>query len=291
MADEKQPDPSQKPLQFDVAETETSESAARDSAACRSCSRPIVGAYYQVNDTIICEACREELVAPRGSRSRRVLRAIGFGALAAVGGSILYFAVAALTDREFAIVAIAVGYMVGIAVRKGSRGRGGWAYQAIAVGLTYLAIVTSYVPLVAKSFQRTPPVKAAPAPSTNPAPIADTITISASGPEIGRAIDSAAAARRQLDTLSVTQAGSARTTKAAPVRATHISFGTLLLGMGALVLIAAAVPIIAGFSNIIGLLIIGIALFQAWQLNRRVTLRITGPYRLGARAGGPDTVG
>ena len=44
-------------------------------------------------------------------------------------------------------------------------------------------------------------------------------------------------------------------------------------------------PFLLGFENIIGLLIIGFALWQAWKLNRRVALAITGPYRLGSGPG------
>jgi hypothetical protein len=60
----------------------------------------------------------------------------------------------------------------------------------------------------------------------------------------------------------------------------------VVLGVGALVLLAAIVPIAAGFSNIIGLLIIGIAVFEAWKLNRRLRLTIAGPYRVGAGPAG-----
>ncbi len=53
-----------------------------------------------------------------------------------------------LTGYEFGLIAILVGYAVGIAVRRGSSGRGGWPYQLLAVGLTYASIVGSYLPLV-----------------------------------------------------------------------------------------------------------------------------------------------
>src|SRR5436305_4473076 len=62
--------------------------------------------------------------------------------------------------------------------------------------------------------------------------------------------------------------------------ARHLGVGTVLLCAGALVLISSVLPIAGGFSNIISLLIIGVALFEAWRLNRRVTLQMTGPYRL-----------
>jgi hypothetical protein len=275
--------PRNDPLQFDVAESSATAGAATasstSSTSCKSCAKPIVGVYYQVNRFIICSACRNAYYNPNGSSARRVLRAAAFGTIAAIGGSLLYFAVAAITGREFGLVAIVVGYMVGIAVRKGSRGRGGWPYQSLAIALTYLAIVTSYVPLIAKEFQKNSTRSALRAHSA-PVPMADTITISARGPEIGREIDSASAAHRSADSsFTVFQAGtpSAAATRSRE-RGKHIGPGTFLLGIGALLLLAAAIPILAGFSNIIGLVIIGFAVYEAWKLNRRLT--ITGPFRL-----------
>jgi hypothetical protein len=189
-----------------------------------------------------------------------------------------YFAVVAITGLEFGILAVAVGYVVGIAVRKGSRNRGGWAYQSLAVVLTYFAIAATYVPLVAREIQKSP-AKSATQSHLAPSPMADTITISASSPDAGRAIDSAAAARREASGFSVTQAGSPSMGR--PAR--RLGFGTILVGAGALVLIAAVLPIAGGLSNIISLLIIGVALFEAWRLNRRVQLQITGPYRLATK--------
>ena len=269
------PGQSSQPLQFDVAETNVTELAARTHATCKACARPIVDLYYQANRAIICASCHAGLGRPRGTRAARAMRAIGFGLAAAVVGSLAYFTVVAITGLEFGILAVAVGYVVGIAVRKGSRGRGGWAYQTLAIVLTYFAIAATYVPLVAREIQKSPSRMSA-RQHVAPPPMADTITISASGPEVGRAIDSAAAARRGAASFPVTQAGSPSPTR--PAR--HLGFGTVLLGAGALVLIAAVLPIAGGFSNIISLLIIGVALFEAWRLNRRVTLQITGPYRL-----------
>jgi len=282
-------------LQFDVAESGTADgspSAASGATTCKACSRPIANTYYEINSAIICESCRAAFDRPRGSRFSRGLHATGLGLLAAIAGSLLYFAVAAITGREFGLVAIAVGYVVGKAVRKGSRGRGGWAYQTLAVGLTYLAIVSTYVPLLVKDFQKGARATKDSVQAHANTPMADTITISARGPEVGRVLDSAAAARRADSGFSVAQAGSpAGTAGATPVRPKHLGAGTMLLGIGALILLAAVIPIFAGFSNIIGLIIIGIAVFEAWKLNRRVVLNIAGPFRVGGGATGAGTIG
>jgi hypothetical protein len=263
------------PLQFDVAETGAASASANATSSlttCKACSRPITNTYYQVNHAIICDSCRGALDRPRGTRWGRGMQATGLGLLAAIAGSLLYFAVAAITGREFGLVAIAVGFMVGKAVRRGSRGRGGWAYQTLAIALTYLAIVSTYVPLIAKEFGKGGAKDSFSSHST--APVHDTTT--ARGPR---------AATGKSDTgFSVTQSGSP-IADGRPTRPKHLGAGTVLLGIGALMLLAALIPILAGFSNIIGLLIIGIAVFEAWKLNRKATLDVSGPYRVGGAEG------
>lgn len=285
-ADGNSRNPTKEPLQFDVAESSTSD-ASRPRTTCRGCAKPIVDAYYQVNGSLVCATCRAALDRPVGTRARRAARAVAFGLVASIGGSLLYFAVAAITGREFGLVAIAVGFIVGTAVRKGSGGRGGWAYQTLAIGLTYLAIVSTYIPLLAKEMQKGA-VKSATRPSVA-APISmDTITISARGPgAVKQPNDSGAPAAEPM----VAQAGTPVAATSSRTRFRHMTPGTLLLGIGALVLLAAVVPIIGGFSNIIGLIIIGIAVFEAWKLNRRVALRVTGPYRVGTGPAGAASIG
>jgi hypothetical protein len=47
-----------------------------------------------------------------------------------------------------------------------------------------------------------------------------------------------------------------------------------------------ALPFLPGVASVLGILIIGIALYEAWKLNRKVELTVTGPHRLAA-AGAP----
>src|SRR2546430_6888518 len=87
----------------------------------------------------------------RGTSGARFAKAVGLGLLAAAAGAGIYYAVAAATGSEYAIVAIVVGLLVGTAVRKGSNRRGGWRYQALAMSLTYSAIVVTYIPQIFKA--------------------------------------------------------------------------------------------------------------------------------------------
>src|SRR5206468_726575 len=52
------------------------------------------------------------------------------------------------------LIAILVGFFVGKAVSWGSYRRGGWKYQTLAMVLTYLSIVASYVPVIVKEIAK-----------------------------------------------------------------------------------------------------------------------------------------
>jgi hypothetical protein len=140
-------------LQFDTAEP----SAAATDRSCTGCRRPIEGEYHMANMQVVCTPCRTALEAePQGTRTGRLGRALLFGAGAAVAGSLVYLAVLAATGYEIGLISILVGWMVGRAVSKGSGHRGGWLYQTIAVGFTYLAICTSYVPHIIDAWRLSP---------------------------------------------------------------------------------------------------------------------------------------
>src|SRR5207302_10569407 len=136
-------------LQFERAERASQASGS----ACAVCKQPITTSYYESNGHVTCQRCRSRIIAERdrGTSGTRFARALALGLLAAAGGAGLYYAVAAATGSEYAIVAIVVGLLVGSAVRKGSNRRGGWRYQALAMSLTYSAIVVTYIPQIVKA--------------------------------------------------------------------------------------------------------------------------------------------
>jgi hypothetical protein len=219
--------------------------------ACARCQAPITAAYYEVNGHVVCSGCKTALEgAPAGSGASRMLRATAFGLGGAVLGAGIYYAILAATGYEIGLVAILVGWLVGRAVQKGSNGAGGWAYQTLAVGLTYLAIVSTYVPFIFKSATENDSRSSAAAV----APATDSVTVR----PVAATVDSSAH---------------------------RMTVGRFALGVVALVAIAAVAPFLAGFENILGLVIIGFALFQAWKMNRRTPLAITGPYAVGRASG------
>ena len=190
----------------------------------------------------------------------RAASALGLGALAAFCGSILYSGVGAITGREFGVVALIVGVIVGKAVRRGACGRGGWPYQFLAIALTYIAIVSTYVPAIAKKIQDVPAridhvdvLRAHNEPAT---PLRDS---GVSFVQTGAPAAAAMSTTRTQDQLGV---------------------GTVLLGFSELLLYAAVEPVAAGRSNLTGLLIIGVGVLVAGWINRRQKLPTVEPAQL-----------
>lgn len=229
-------------LQFERAEYE--QAAA---ATCGKCERALTASYFQVNGQVVCESCAHALRMEwtGGSRLGRAARAMGAGLGAAVLGSLLYYAVGALTGYEFGLIAIVVGFAVGWAVHWGSNGRGGWAYQTLAIVLTYLAIVSTYLPPIIEGLRE----------GSEPQAVAASAS---SGPEAA----------------AVEAPRSAAADEARPTA------GQFVLAVSILLLIACVAPFLGGLQNIIGIVIIGIGLYEAWKLNRRRQFEITGPHRV-----------
>jgi hypothetical protein len=196
--------------------------------------------YFQVNGRIVCASCchalQEQLQA--GAGWSRAVRAACAGLGAAVVGTIVFYAVLAATGYILTLVTILVGYMVGKAVRWGSNGRGGWRYQALAMVLTYLSIVSSYVPII-----------------------------------VG-----AIANQRAKSSTAQSQLVPARDRQEAPRRAPAAAGGLGVFVM--LLVLVSAIPFLTGLQDPLSLAIIGIGVYQAWKLNRRLALVISGPHAL-----------
>jgi hypothetical protein len=125
---------------------------------CQFCRQPIVGNYYRVNGAITCGGCaeisRDESAKDTHAAYTRALL-YGFGA--AVAGMILYAVFEIATGIIIGYISLAVGWMVGKAMMKGSNGVGGRRYQIAAVLLTYAAVSLAAVPVMvhyARNHQR-----------------------------------------------------------------------------------------------------------------------------------------
>lgn len=249
------------PLAFDHAEFASPADAA---PACAVCKRDLGESYFTINGTIACDDCHHlvstQVMDSKGARA--FFRAAGYGAAAAVGGSIAWYAVAKITGMEIGLLAIAVGYVVGKAVRHGARGPGARRYQVLAMLLTYLSITGSYVPLVLKSLTEAPSATTAKAKG-------------APAPAVAKASPSAVVA--PTDEATVAPSTAPAPAEEAPPAAMGAVRGIVLFVF--VIGLSLVAPFLSGASNIIGILLIGIALYEAWKFNRPALLAMEGPMR------------
>jgi len=115
---------------------------------CRICNNLISGEYYRINNQMACATCAQQAKAgqPTDSHSAFV-RGLLLGAGGAFVGLILYATVAIVTGWTIGYLALAVGWLVGKGMIKGSNGLGGRRYQIAAVLLTYAAISMAAIPV------------------------------------------------------------------------------------------------------------------------------------------------
>jgi len=139
------------PLQFDRIEAAPShaEGSAQPGVTCRSCNTVVTTQYFLLGGATLCASCAAtvDAVKQASQKGSAFVRAAVFGVAAMIAGAILYYAVVKITKLEIGLVAIAIGYMVGYAVRRGSRGWGGLRYQLLAAFLTYCSVGLAYMPL------------------------------------------------------------------------------------------------------------------------------------------------
>ncbi len=257
MSDQLPNEPVDGGLQFD--EAEYVEAPPTTGPTCAACKQPITDSYYQLVGSILCERCHGQIQSHLAGRSGmlRFAKASVFGFGAAIAGFAIYYGIMKLSGLEIGLISILVGFMVGGAVHKGSEGRGGWLYQLLAVFFTYSAICASYagvhlVPAIMERVDRKQP------------PVVEAVAKPGEDNE----------AKADPDPDAVLKPA------AEPLTAAALSVAFVYL-LGFLY----AFPVILGFQQPIGLLIIGFAIWQAWKLNRRVPLVITGPYSVGSGPG------
>lgn len=243
-------------INFDSAEFE----GGSDSPVCTSCKKPLSMQYFQANSQAICTVCHDVLQDVFGRRpgALQLILAAAAGLAAAVVGAGIYWAVLALTGYEIGLIAIVVGFLVGAAVRWGSQGRGGLPFQLLAIALTYSSICVSYVL-----------------------------------PHWSRIVDDSrlykAKSMGVLDESDLAALDQpVNTNGARPTAPPNVTLsGSEYLVLAATVYtLSLKIPFVDAANNIIGLLIIGFALFEAWKINGKPALHFSGPYEIGSAAPG-----
>ncbi len=241
--------------------------------------------YYTLGEDSICEACRTSLLeAAEPVRDWGLVgRACAFGLGGALVGAALYYGVIALTGYEIGLVAIAIGYIVGRAVRKGARDRGGRRLQVAAVALTYLSLSLAYLSVVVdSSLSELPEETSVEAESDADFPDG----LPAAGIEMtvggaGAAQVSPEGEPAPDDLLEVSAEAPSPDPAADEDQA---GFTTYLVGIPLLIGFALTLPVLLVVgsmpSGLISALIMGVGLLQAWSSTAAPELTVMGPFRL-----------
>jgi hypothetical protein len=224
---------------------------------CKSCGQAIDGAYYRINGALACERCTAQLQnqLPKDSHAAFV-QAIVFGIGAAIVGMIGYAAFGIITGIEIGYISLAVGWLIGKAMHKGSSGVGGRRYQIVAAALTYAAVSIAAIPMYIWQTRNEGP--------THP-------THMKTAPATPGTTEGAGAA----DDLAATPGSDASSATNKP----KINFFSAL---GMLALIGLASPFLElqnSLSGIIGLVILFVGMRFAWQQTGAPKIDIVGPFQ------------
>jgi hypothetical protein len=228
--------------QFGTAEYQSASGPDR----CKSCQQELSGAYFRINGMLACEKCTRQLQAqtPKDTHAAFV-RAILFGVGGAIAGLILYSSFTILTGIIIGYVSLAVGWLVGTAMKKGSQGVGGRRYQIAAVALTYAAVSLSAIPIGLSYYMKNEkPASRAAATSDVPA------TTSPDG-DSGTAVPKPSA-------------------------------GSVIASLLFAGLASPFLELQSGFSGLIGLVILFVGIRIAWKMTGTPPLEILGPFQANA---------
>jgi hypothetical protein len=234
---------------------------------CQSCNQALTGLYYRINGSLACEHCAEQLKTqlPKDSHSAFV-RGLLFGTGGAILGLILYSVFAIVTGIVIGYVSLAVGYIVGKAIKFGSGGIGGRRYQVGALLLTYAAVSMSAIPIgisqAIKAKKEGPPPRVEKSRS-QPSP--------SQAPSQGNSPASEGATSPAAD----------------PAPKPEMHLGAVLVGLALLGLASPFLELQDPFHGLIGLVILFVGIRIAWQLTAGPKVDILGPFTAGASSPPP----
>ena len=194
---------------------------------------------------------------PCGIHARAAFRGGG-----AILGLILYAAFGIITGWMIGYVSLAVGYIVGKAIRMGSGGIGGRRYQIAAVALTYAAVSMAAIPIWVSQVSKAR--KAAPTEQSQ----------SVRSPS-GQPLKNVSPPPEQKT----------------PSAKRSVSPGA---GLVMLVLIGLASPFLElqdPLHGMIGLVILFVGIRIAWQIARGTSIQILGPFKSSTPASGQANTG
>ena len=177
-------------------------------------------------------------------------RGLLFGIGGAILGLILYAAFGIITGWMIGYVSLAVGYIVGKAIKMGSGGIGGRRYQIAAVVLTYAAVSMAAVPIGISQMSKTR--KAAPTEQSQ----------SLRSPS-GQPSANVSPAPRQKS----------------PAPKPSMNLGAALVVLALIGLASPFLELQNPLQGMIGLVILFVGLRIAWQIARGTAIQILGPFK------------
>jgi len=249
------------PAKIDFEKAEFAEPAG-EHVACGLCKKAITTEYWQWMGKILCETCREVVrrTTDDARRSATFGKAFLLGGVVALGCGIGYAIFVGLTQIQFALVTIGIGWAVGRAIQRVTRGFGSRKHQVLAVALTYFASTMGYFPAIIKAFSESAHHDDASAPA-------------ATSPSSVPAIPDTAA---PVEAPPRPQGAERPSLAASIVVVTALSVGLMLA--------APFLEMSSGISGLLGLLIIFFGLQTAWRVSRGVSAPVTGPHKVSAAA-------
>jgi hypothetical protein len=224
---------------------------------CQFCQHPTGANYYRVNGAMACRACAEKALdsIPADSHSD-YMRALLFGIGAAIAGLILYATFEIMTGIIIGYISLAVGWMVGKAMMKGSNGHGGRRYQITAALLTYAAVSMAAIPIWIHYVREHKPAH------------------TASQQQQQQQLDEE---NRQLNQEFRRQPQQAAPPKPAVTKA-PVNPSKALLYLAMLGLASPFLDLADPLHGLIGLFILFIGIRIAWQITQQVRPAIDGPF-------------
>lgn len=243
------------PISFDDAPAPSS------GASCARCHRSL-DEYWTFDGAVLCRSCAEALREARHSgegAAGRVGKAFAFGVGGMLAGAAVWYAVARYAHLEVGYIAILLGWLVGKGIYLGSGKRGGLGYQVMAIILTYLGIGVAGVPFAIQAFRESAPQVVEATPAGDSLSVSDQLA----------SLDSALAAGKELESDA------------------HEGVMAIVAGLWGLLLLAFMVPVYAimGGQSVIGILIYGFAIWQAWRVTSPTEPVLSGPHPV---AGAPS---
>lgn len=221
---------------------------------CKSCKQPISGSYYRINGMLACERCAQQVQQqiPKDTHAAYV-RAITFGIGAATLGFALFAGFVIVTGITLGYISLAVGFLIGKAMKLGSGGIGGRRYQIAAAVLTYAAVSMAAVPIYFHYMNKDKEARLANMAPKPAAPEADSQDGAVDNPPLAQ---------------------SPQAPKMNPWAA---------LGMVALLGLASPFLELQNlFHGLIGLVILFVGIRIAWQLTAGPKLEVLGPFQDGS---------